>query len=153
MVGSILIGLPPKLRSHRNSWLARRLCETSRGVGDLEMTITLDQFVAWNCQTKGSTHASRVRHGSRFSIAFRQHERMFANRFADRLVAPNSLQDLLFRQRFGKPHVQQVHTDGEVSLGSLSEANRGQVFRATEADVGKRLPGAARSVERFDVVH
>ena len=33
----------------------------------------------------------------------------FANRFADRLVAPNSLQDFRFRQRFGIPHVQQVH--------------------------------------------
>ena len=35
-----------------------------------------------------------------FPIAFGQQERLFPNRFADRLVAPNSLQDLLFRQRF-----------------------------------------------------
>ena len=48
-------------------------------------------------------------HDSRFPIAFGQHERLFANRFADRLVAPNSFQDFRFRQRFGKPHVQQVH--------------------------------------------
>ena len=58
---------------------------------------------------QGSTHASRVRHESHFAIAFGQRERLFANRFADRLVAPNSLQDFRLRQRFGKPHVQQVH--------------------------------------------
>ena len=52
--------------------------------------------------------ASCATHESRFARAFGQHEGLFANRFADRLVAPNSLQDFRFRQRFGKPHVQQV---------------------------------------------
>ena len=54
------------------------------------------------------THRTPKR-DSRFARAFGQHEGLFANRFADRLVAPNSLHDFRFRQRFGKPHVQQVH--------------------------------------------
>ena len=73
------------------------------------MTIRLDQFVAWCLDKKGSTHANRVRHESPFPVSFGQHERLFANRFVDHLVAPNSVQDFRFRKRFGKPHVQQVH--------------------------------------------